>query len=456
MKQLPNSKAVFESLPVPAALRAMAIPTVISQIIVLIYNMADTFYIGRTENPYMVAAASLILPIFNLTLSLTGLAGIGGGTLISRLLGEDARQEAKRVSAFSIWLSIGLTAVFSLILAVFMRPLLYLLGAGENTYEFARQYAFCVIVIGGVPTVLSNVLSNLLRSSGASRQAGFGIAMGGILNILLDPLFMFVLLPRGQEVIGAGIATCLSNCFACLYFLGVIRRRRAQSVLGFRFHGKLPQKRSILSVFYVGIPASLTTLLFDLDYMVLDRLMVGYGDIALAAVGIVLKVERLPLNVGVGICQGMIPLVAYNYTSGNHKRMKQVVHHARLVGLIVAVCSIALYELGADCLIRFFIPDEQTVLLGAAFLRIRILATPLMFMSFFTVYLFQALGRGERALLLGVVRWAGFNIPMLFLLNRLIGMYGLVWSQTAADALAVILSFIVYGAYSRKHLNFAD
>lgn len=206
-----DQKEIFENMPVASALRVMVVPSVISQLIVLIYNMADTFYVGQTDNPYMVAATALILPVFNITLCLAGLAGIGGGALISRLLGGGQEEEASRVSAFSIWLGILIAAAFSLGMGFFMDPVLGFLGAGENTYVYARQYAFCVIVAGAVPTVLSNVLSNLIRSIGRSREAGAGIVLGGVLNIILDPVFMFVLLPDGLEVLGAGIATCLSN-----------------------------------------------------------------------------------------------------------------------------------------------------------------------------------------------------------------------------------------------------
>lgn len=174
----------------------MAVPTIISQIVVLVYNLADTFYVGRTNNPYMVAGASLILPVFSITLSLASLTGIGGGSLMARLLGEKQENEAKRVCSFSIYISLLVAAFFSVGTAVFMKPLLSLLGAGENTWQFAMQYALMVIVIGGIPTVLSNVLSNLLRSIGISKEAGFGITMGGLVNIVLDPLFMFVLLPE--------------------------------------------------------------------------------------------------------------------------------------------------------------------------------------------------------------------------------------------------------------------
>lgn len=448
-----NSKEIFETLPVPKAVKEMALPTIFSQIIVLIYNMADTFYLGRTNNPYMVAGASLILPVFNICLSLAGLTGIGGGALVSRLLGEEREEEAKKVSSFSFYLSVAITAVFSIVMFAFMKLILTLLGASDHTFHYAGQYAFCVIVLGGIPTVLSNVMSNLLRSAGMSKEAGLGITMGGIINIALDPLFMFVLLPRGNEVLGVGIATLLSNCIACGYFFSVIYSIRKQSVISFSFRHGLPDRRSIGSIFNVGIPSAVATLLFDVDYVIIDRLMASYGDIPLAAVGIVLKAERLPLNVGIGICQGMMPLVAYNYSAKNHKRMYHTIKFSIKLGILVSIISIALYEIFAGNIMRAFISEQQTALLGTGFLRIRCLATPLMFMSFFTVYVFQGFGEGNKSLFLGVVRWAVFNIPMLFLLNHIIGMYGIVWSQVCADTLTVLLSFYVYGRYTRTVLT---
>ena len=441
---------IFQNLPVPTALRTMILPSITSQLIVLIYNMADTFYVGQTNNPYMVAAASLILPVFNISLCLAGLAGIGGGSLISRLLGQGQEAEARRVSAFSLYLGALIAALFSVGTAVFMEPLLGLLGAGENTYQYARQYALCVIVLGGVPTVLSNVLANLIRSVGRSREAGAGIILGGLLNIALDPLFMFVLLPRGYEVLGAGIATCLSNCVACGFFVVVLLRMGRGSVITFSPRVGRPRRESVIAIFTVGIPSAVSTFLFDLDYVIIDKLMVSYHDLALAAIGIVLKVERFPLNVGIGICQGMLPLVAYNYSAGNKQRMEDTVRLARRLGLVIAAVSIVLYELFAVQFTHLFIQDTQTVSMAAQFLRIRVLATPLMFLSFFTVYLFQAFGRGRISLLLGVTRWLGFNIPMLFLLNAVFGMYGIVWSQVTADSLTVLLSFYVYHKYKPR------
>ncbi len=457
-----DSVEIFERMPVAKAVRTMAIPTVISQLIVLIYNMADTFFIGRTNNPFMVAGASLILPIFNISLSLAGLAGVGGGALISRLLGEKRPEEARRVYSFSVFLSAASAALFSLSVLVFMRPLMHLLGAGADTYDYASGYAFFVIVCGGIPTVLSNTLANLIRSVGESGKAGFGITMGGIINIALDPLFMFVLLPDGMEIIGAGAATMLSNCIACAYFIAALGHMRkkseegdddGRSVLRLVSPKELPSKASLYGIFYVGVPSAVTTLLFDLDYIVIDKLMSDYNDIALAAVGIVLKAERLPLNIGVGICQGMMPIIAYNYSAKNLGRMRETKRYALGLGLVCAAVSILLYELFAGGIMHIFINDAETVRLGTGFLRVRVLATPLMFLSFFHVYLFNGFGEGRYALFLGVTRWLVFNIPMLFFLNWLVGINGIVWSQVTADTLTVILSLVVYRSYSRRHFG---
>ena len=446
-KEKAAQEDVFRDLPVPTALRQMVIPAVTSQLIVLIYNMADTFFVGKTNNPYMVAGASLILPVFNITLCLAGLAGIGGGSLIARLLGQSRDKEARKVSAFCLYLGLLIAALFAAGIGIFIEPVLQLLGAGENTYTFARQYATCVLVIGGIPTVLSNVLANLIRSIGRSKEASAGIILGGLLNIALDPLFMFVLLPKGSEVLGAGIATCLSNCIAFLFFVVVMIRMGRGSVVTFSPRVGMPSRSSIVSIFMVGIPSAVTNFLFDFDYVIIDKLMVSYHDLALAAIGIVLKVERFPLNVGVGICQGMMPLVAYNYSAGNKKRMDDTIRLSRKLGLVIAGISIVLYELFASQFAHIFISDPQTVDLATKFLRIRVLATPLMVLCFFTVYLFQAFGKGGFSLFLGVTRWLVLNIPMLFILNAIFGMFGIVWAQAVADTLAVLLSFYIYFKY---------
>lgn len=448
-KEERENRLLFEQTPVPKAVMTMAVPTIVAQLIILIYNMADTFFIGRTNDPFMVAGASLILPLFNVTIAVANVAGVGGGTLVARLLGRGQVGDARAVASFSLRFSALGGALFSLLTALFMTPLLRLLGASEDTFAFARKYALCVIVVGAVPTVLTMTMGNLLRSVGRAKQAGFGVSLGGVINILLDPLFMFVILPRGNEILGAGIATALSNCITCGYFLAVIARLDSP-VLTLSARVGLPQRAHLRSFFAVGLPAAVGPFLFDLDYIVIDRLMAAYSDRALAAVGIVLKVERLPLNAGVGLCLGMVPLAAYNYASGDLRRMDAVLTFTRRTGVVIALVSIALYELFAPELIRLFLSDAVTVEYGSRFLRIRALATIVMFLSFIYVHFFQGVGRGGYALGLAVSRWALINIPMLFLFDALFGMLGIVWAQFAGDCVMALASFLFYRRFRRK------
>ena len=445
-----DKRFLFEEDSVPHALRVMALPTIVSQLIILIYNLADTWFIGRTNNPYMVAACSLVLPIFTLTVVITNVFGTGGGTLIARLIGVSREEEASRVSAACLWMALGAATLYSALCLLFMTPLLRLLGASDNVIGYARQYMLFVVVLGGIPAILSNTLSAMLRSIGLSSRASFGLSMGGVLNIALDPLFMFLILPDGMQVMGAGIATMLSNAAALVYFIVTYRRASADTILRVRMNGKRPSRRSFAAIFSVGIPAAVSLLLFDLCTIVINRLASGHGDIELAAVGIVLKAERLPLNIGVGICLGMVPLIAYNYSSGNRERMDAVFRFGRAVGLGIGICSVILYYSLAPVILRVFIDEPETVRYGTAFLRARCFATPLMFLCFSMVHFTQAIGRGRDSFLLAFVRQIVFNIPLLFLMNRLLGMTGIVWTQALADLCTVIVSYIVYARIRKR------
>lgn len=447
-----KTRRIFEEYSVPRALLAMAVPTVIGQLIILIYNLADTFFIGRTDNPYMVGAAALILPVYNICISIANIAGTGGGSLISRLIGTGQTEKAGKVSSFSFYFTIFATAAFSLGFYFFIDDILLLLGASRETFAYARSYSFFVIVLGGVPTVLSMTLSNLIRSAGYSKEAGFGVSMGGVLNILLDPLFMFFLLPEGMEITGAAIATMLSNLLSCLYFLLFYYKKRKESVLTLSVQS-LPGRHELIGFFAVGIPAAIGTLLFDLAYILIDKLASVYGDIPLAAVGIVLKAERLPLNVGVGICLGMVPLLSYSYSSGKTERLRKIISFSRLVGIIIAAVSVSAYEILAPRILQIFIHNEETVAIGTSFLRARCLATPFMFLCFHTVHFFQSVGEGKISLGLIVCRWVVLDIPALLLLEKAFGMYGIVWAQLAGDGIMAVLSLILYFVYVRKNFG---
>lgn len=439
------TKEIFETRRVSSALAKMAVPTIVSQLITLIYNIADTWFIGQTNNPYMVAASSLVLTIFLMTTALANLFGVGGGSLVVRLLGKGDEPEAKKVASFSLVMAIGTTLLFSVLCLIFMNPLLRLLGASNNTIGYAKQYLLFVVVIGGIPTVLANTMSSMVRNIGYSREAGIGLGMGGVLNVILDPIFMFVIFPDGYQVMGAAVATMLSNVITMIYFILVYRKLGEKTVLALPRTIEKIRTDSAKSLFSVGVPAAMSVLLFDLTNMVINRLASSHGDIELAAIGIVLKVERLPLNIGIGICLGMMPLVAYNYASKNSKRMKEFFSAARLAGLVISVCCVILYRICAPYIMRAFIADADTIQYGTEFLKARCFATPFMFLSFHMVHFMQAVDRGKISFYMAVIRQLCLNIPIVLLMNCLLGMTGIVWTQMIADIINVIISYIIYG-----------
>ena len=435
---------LFETAPVFQALMVMAVPTVISQLIVLVYNLADTWFIGQTDNPYMVAASSLVATVFLMLTGIANLFGVGGGNLVVQLLGRHEPEEARRTASLSLVLSAASALVFSLLCLIFMDPLLRLLGASDQTIGYARQYLIPVVIIGALPTLTANTMSTLLRNVGCSKEAGFGISLGGLLNVGLDPLFMFVLLPEGYEVLGAALATLLSNIISFLYFTAVYHRVSKTTVLALPRRIERVQPSSLRAIFAVGVPAAVNLLLYDLTNIVINKLASRHGDIELAAIGIILKVERLPLNICVGICLAMMPLIAYNFASGDWKRMDRFFSVSRWCGLAVAALCICLYFPLAPQIMQLFIHDARTVELGTVYLRARCFAPAMMFLSFHMVHYMQSLGQGRVSLALSLIRQLVFNIPILFLLDHFFGMNGIIWTQVTADALTAAVSYLIY------------
>ena len=391
-----DKKKVFEEYHPLKSLTIMAVPAIISQLVTLIYNIADTWFIGLTNNPSMVAACSLVLPIYMISVVIANLFGTGGGSLISRLLGDKNELEAKKVFAISLWMAVTSAIIFACIALLFCNPLLNLLGASDQTRDYARQYLIYVVGIGGTFNVMSIVLSNLIRSAGYSKEAGIGISLGGLLNIVLDPIFMFWVFPDGMQVQGAAFATMLSNIFAFSYFAILCFRIRKNTIISINIKKGLPERKSLNEIFGVGVPAAISILLFDIANIIANKQMSIHGDTALAAYGIVTKVERLPLNIGIGICLGMIPLIAYNYSAKNNRRMKEIFNWARIAGVTIAVLCVVLYFICSANIMTFFIGDSATIQLGTAFLRARCFATPFMFLCFNMVHYFNAI-QGEKS-----------------------------------------------------------
>ncbi len=445
-----SKKELFESRPVKDALRAMAVPTIIAQLINLVYNMVDAFFIGRTGNSYMMAATTVTLTLTLLNVAFANLFGVGGGSHVARLMGQKKQEEARATAAFSFYAAILLALSYSLLIGLFKVPVLDFLGASEMTIGYAQQYTDYVIVLGSLPALLSMTLAHLLRNAGYSSQASFGLSFGGVLNMILDPLFMFVLLPKGSEVKGAAIATLISNCTAMAYMLYAYRKAGRGAPLSMAVNEAMaitPENRN--KVLSVGIPSAILTGLFDLANICVNILSAAHSDLVLAAMGIVMKVERIPNAVNVGLCQGMLPIVAYNYSSGNHARMKETIRTARTWGILVSVVSIVLLEIFARPVTGVFLAEagaeEARIVLdyAALFLRIRCLASIFQLLNYHSSFCMQAMGQGRATMIHSVVRELVCYIPCMFLLDRLFGEIGLASALPVGEALGAAFALLL-------------
>ena len=449
-----EKRELFERMPVPKALATLAIPTIISQLITMIYNLADTFYIGLANDPSQTAASSVAFTLVFMMNALPNLFGVGGGSLISRLMGEKKDKQASGVASFSFYMTLIFAAVYSILVLIFMDPMLRFLGATDGSIGFAREYAFWVIVIGAIPATLSMTMAQLLRSEGFASKASLGLGLGGVINIILDPIFMFLILEPGNEVKGAAIATMISNVIVLCFFIGVYLTQRKKSVISLNPRRALLEKRYVKSVFAVGIPSALGSLLACLANIVINNLASGYskelGDVPVAAIGIAKKIDMLPMNVGFGLCQGMMPLVAYNFASGDHKRMRAIARAARNASLIFAAFCVVLFQIFAPSIAGIFNGHKETVEMSTDFLRILCLAVPFMLFNLQISFSFQAMGMGKQSLILSSLRQGVVNIPLLFVMNYFFGLYGIVWTQLISDIITGIISYIIYRRSFKK------
>lgn len=425
----------------------LAIPTIISQLVTMVYNLADTFFVGQLGDPRMVAAVSLVLPAYTMLTAIANLFGVGGSSVISRFLGAEQPAKAKQTSTFCIFSAISVTIVFSLLVFILQRQFLLLLGANEDTYEFASSYILWILVIGGVPTVLNMIFGHLVRSEGNAKQASIGMSFGGLLNIVLDPIFIMVF---GLGVKGAAIATLISNCSGLCYFLVYLYHKRNTTIISFVPHSMDHELHIAGRVASVGLPASLQTLLSLTSNTVLNNLASAYGSTALAAVGIVKKIDMLPMNVTTGISQGVLPFLGYNYAAKKYNRVRKMNSFTRIVAVCFSLLCIGLFEAFANNIVGLFINDAETIRLGANFLRILCLTTPFMAISYLITTMFQATGQGKRALAISVFRKTTVDVPLMFLMNKLIPLYGLLMVQPIVDTLSIGLAFALYHDFSKK------
>ena len=423
---------LFEKVPVPKAVATMAVPTMISMLVVVIYNMADTFFIGQTQDPLQVAAVSLATPVFMIFMALGNLFGIGGSSAISRALGEKHKERAWHISSFCCYGALGLGVIVAIFSVFGMEVILRLIGASENTIGFARKYLLIISI--GAPTILfSTAFANILRGEGAARESMVGNLLGTIVNIVLDPVMILML---GWGVTGAALATIIGNIAACLF----LRKKSTLtiSLKYFKIGGGIAR-----GVVAIGIPASLNNILMSFANIVLNQALVGYGDTPVAAMGVAMKSNMLVVLLQIGLCVGIQPLIGYNYGAGNKKRLMQIFKFTGIVSVVMGTILTLLMMAARKTLVQVFINDAQVIAYGIQMVIALQLSAPFLGILFLCINTIQGMGKAIPSLVLTVCRQGLIFIPLIFILNHMFGLEGVIYAQPAADYLSIVVAILI-------------
>lgn len=443
MSQINSKTELFESKPIPSAVAELSIPMVVSSLVMVVYNLADTFFVGMLGDPVQNAAVTLVYPVMLAFNAVNNLFGVGTSSVMSRSLGRGDHEKVRTSSAFGFYGAVFSGLLFALLCTLFRGALLHLLGTSDATWKATADYMFWTVTCGAMPAILNVVQAQMVRSEGASLHASIGTMSGCLLNIVLDPIFI---LPWGLNMgaAGAGLATFLSNCVACLYFFVLSRIKRGKTFVCMDIRRlKRLSRDVVMGIFGVGIPASIQNLLNVLGSTILNNFTAVYGAAAVAAMGVAQKLNMIPMQIALGFSQGIMPLVSYNYASGNRKRMKGSILFAMAVILPAMAAVSAGYFLGAPGLIRLFMDNGQIVDYGSSFLRIMCLGTPFLCTDFMAVGVFQALGLGRNALVFALLRKIVLEIPLLILMNAVYPLYGLPYAQFITEVVLAAAALLM-------------
>lgn len=450
-----NSKTeLFESMPIPKAVVTLSVPSVISSLVMVIYSLADTFFVGMMNDPVQNAAVTLAAPLLLAFNAVNNLFGIGSSSMMSRALGRKDYDTVYRSSAFGFYASLICSLLFSLLYGVLQSPILVMLGANAETMQATADYLFWTVLLGSAPSILNVVLAYLVRAEGSSLHASIGTMCGCLLNIVLDPIFI---LPWGLNLgaAGAGCATCLSNTVACLYFFVLLFVKRGKTYVCIKPSMFRPSKQIVKGVCGVGIPASIQNLLNVTGMTILNNFTSAYGSDPVAAMGIAQRVNIVPFQIAMGFSQGIMPLISYNYTSGNIKRMKKTFMFTAKISLGFILAVMLMFLFAAEPIISMFMKNESIVAYGAAFQRGFCFALPFLCIDFLALGVFQSCGMGMKSFIFAVVRKIVLEIPALFVLNWLFPLYGLAYAQFVAElilgTIAVVVLVRMFRRLEREH-----
>lgn len=450
-----NSKTeLFESMPIPKAVVTLSVPSVISSLVMVIYSLADTFFVGMMNDPVQNAAVTLAAPLLLAFNAVNNLFGIGSSSMMSRALGRKDYDTVYRSSAFGFYASLICSLLFSLLYGVLQSPILVMLGANAETMQATADYLFWTVLLGSAPSILNVVLAYLVRAEGSSLHASIGTMCGCLLNIVLDPIFI---LPWGLNLgaAGAGCATCLSNTVACLYFFVLLFVKRGKTYVCIKPSMFRPSKQIVKGVCGVGIPAFIQNLLNVIGMTILNNFTSAYGSDPVAAMGIAQRVNIVPFQIAMGFSQGIMPLISYNYTSGNIKRMKKTFMFTAKISLGFILAVMLMFMFAAEPIISMFMKNESIVAYGAAFQRGFCFALPFLCIDFLALGVFQSCGMGMKSFIFAVVRKIVLEIPALFVLNWLFPLYGLAYAQFVAElilgTIAVVVLVRMFRRLEREH-----
>lgn len=433
---------LFENMSVPRAVMSLSVPTVLSSLVMVIYNLADTYFVGMLNDSVQNSAVTLAAPVLLAFNAINNLFGVGSSSMMSRGLGRKDYDVVYKSSAFGFYGALVCALLFSSFYTIFRVPALDLLGADSQTALATSQYLKWTVSFGAAPAILNVVLAYLVRAEGASLHASIGTMSGCILNIILDPLFV---LPWGLNMgaAGAGFATFISNCFACAYFFVLLFVKRGHTFVCIN-PAMLRMKKSIVSgIFSVGIPASIQNLLNVTGMTVLNNFTSSYGPDAIAAMGIVQKINMVPMNIALGFSQGVMPLISYNYASKNIDRMKKSLAFTAKVMLIFMIPVTVIYFFGAGTIISWFMRNDTIIAYGTRFMHGLCLSVPLLCVDFLAVGVFQACGFGKKSFIFAILRKIVLEIPALFILNYFFPLYGLAYAQLTSEAVLSVAAVIV-------------
>lgn len=441
-----DEKELMGKMKISKAVMKMAVPSVISSLVTVVYNMADTFFVGQTGDSLQVAAVSLTNPIFILLMAFANMLGMGGSTVLSMALGAQNKKRAANASAFVTYASLMIGVVFTAVLLLFMDPILRIFGADAQTYEFAAGYTFHISY--GAPFIIwSAAASFIVRAEGASKEAMIGSMIGTIANIVLDPIFISVL---DQGTAGAAIATTIGNILASIYYLWYfLKKSRVLSIS--------PKDMKIREGIFIktcssGLPTAIFSALMSVSTIVLNQLLVEYGNDPVAAIGIVFKANMFITFLQMGIANGIQPLLGYNYGSGNMERFRGIESYTKKCCVIAGIAATILFFVFREPIIRLFISDKDVIGYGVKMLVAYMLSGPVIGILFVNMNCMQSVGHAFPATVLSVLRQGILLIPLLYLLKALFGLNGVILGQSITDYAAVILSLFLWRGI-RKNLE---